>query len=483
MDRSIFHERRAHRRVRRLWVTTLVMGIGCRAASPTPASDIRTGQGDPDARDAAFVNVSVVPMTGDLLLSNQTVVVRGGVITDIGPANRVGVPANAMRIEGRGKFLMPGLADMHTHLRYIDDLLPYLAYGVTTVLNLGQPIDNPIVELRKRIDHGEVLAPTIFSSGIRIDAWNGAETRASNLVSSPEEAAAEVRRQQAAGFQFIKVYTSLTPDEYSAIMTEAKRLGMPVVGHIPYAVGLDNALGAGQRMIAHAEEYLLADPPRAWNPTQRTPVRLDPDSARIPRMVEHTRASGAFVETTMSTYENVAAQWGHPEVRDSLLRLADASYVREEWRQRWRSDPRYIHEPGSLQRNLEYQRTLLRALLRAGVPLLLGTDSPTNPAMFPGRSLHWDMRALTRAGIVPRDILEAATRNADVFIQATLPGFRRFGRVEKGFAADLLLVDANPLENVENVGHLSGVMVRGRWLSRAFLAARLQAAAATAARR
>jgi len=438
---------------------------------------------DPPPRDAAFADITVIPMTGDLIVPHQTVVVRAGVISDVGPARRVRVPRDAIRIDGRGKFLMPGLADMHTHLRYEEDLLPYLAYGVTTVLNLGQPIDNPIVELRKRIDRGEVLGPTIYSSGIRIDAWSAGETLASNLVRSPEEAAAEVRRQHAAGFQFIKVYAALTPDEYAAIMTEARRLGMPVVGHIPYAVGLDNALAAGQRMIAHAEEYLLADPPRGWNPMERAPVRLDSDSARIPRMVERTRASGAFVETTMSTYENVASQWGHPEVRDSLLRLPDASYVREEWRQRWRSDPRYIHEPGSIQRNLEYQRTLLRALLRADVPLLLGTDSPTNPAMFPGRSLHSDMRALTHAGLTPRDILVAATRNADAFIQATLPGSRRFGRVEVGFAADLLLVDTNPLESVENVGRLSGVMVRGRWLSHAFLSARLDAAATSAARR
>lgn len=420
----------------------------------------------------AFVDVTTLPMTGDTLLEHQTVVLRNGRIDRVGAVADVALGGDVVRIDGRNRYLMPGLADLHTHLRYAEDLLLYAAAGVTTVLNLGQPITNPLLQLKADVARGAVLGPTIYASGIRIDGRPGAfDPAAPYLVRTPEEAITEVRRQHAAGFQFIKAYSFLPADAYLAIMAEAERLHMPVVGHVPHAVGVLAVLRGGQRMIVHSEEYLIGPRAAAPDSTGRpsTAPRREYDFSRIPEMVRATRDAGVVVCPTLSTQENIAAQWGRPAARDSLLRQPEVAYARPEWQESWRTTTRYVGQSTPFEPRLSFQRALVRELFRAGVPLTLGTDSPGNPVMPPGSSLHADLEALVRAGVSPLGALRAGTRNASDFMNAALPGSPAFGAIEVGRVADLVLLDANPLRDVRLVRRQVGVVVHGRWLTHARL--------------
>lgn len=420
----------------------------------------------------AFVDVTTLPMTGDTLLEHQTVVVRNGRIDRVGPATDISLGGAVVRIDGRNRYLMPGLADLHTHLRYAEDLLLYASAGVTTVLNLGQPITNPLMQLKAEVARGALLGPTIYASGIRIDGRPGAfDPAAPYLVRTPDEAVTEVRRQHAAGFQFIKAYSFLPADAYQAILAEAERLHMPVVGHVPHAVGVLGVVRGGQRMIVHAEEYLIGPGPAAPDSTGRpsTVPRREYDVSRIPEMVRATRDAGVVVSPTLSTQENIAAQWGRPAARDSLLRQPGVTSARPEWQESWRTSTRYVGQSTPFEPRLSFQRALVRELFRAGVPLTLGTDSPGNPVMPPGSSLHADLEALVRAGVSPLGALRAGTRNASDFMTAVLPGSLAFGAIEVGRAADLILLEANPLQDVRLVRQQVGVVVHGRWLTHARL--------------
>ncbi len=439
------------------------------------------------ARDAdirapvAFVDVTTLPMTGDSLLTHQTVLVRNGRIDRVGAVGRVPLGSDVIRIDGRGRYLMPGLADLHTHLRYKDDLLLYVAAGVTTVLNLSQPIDNPILAFKRAVAADSLLGPNIFASGIRIDGRPNGPFDPSRpfLVRTPEEAVAEVRRQHDAGFQIIKAYSWLPADAFAAIIAEAQRFHMPVVGHVPHSVGVLGVLKSGQRMIAHSEEYLIGADGAPLDSTGQpsTAVRRAYDVSRIPEMVNATRAAGVYVCATLSTTENIASQWGRPQARDSLLAQSAVPYVRPEWRNQWRNDARYIGQTTPFEPRLSFQRTLVKQLFDAGVPLLLGTDSPGNPVMPPGTSLYAELAAVVRAGVTPLGVLRAGTRNASNFLTSVLPDTPPFGAIEQGRIADLILLEANPLSDINSISRQVGVMVHGQWLTSARLREMVEAQA------
>ena len=206
---------------------------------------------EPDSKrpPLAFVNVNVVPMDSERIIADQTVLIQDGRIHAIGPASSTSIPKGATRIDGRAKFLMPGLADMHVHLAHDEEadpdaLVVFLAAGVTTVRNMwGQPIH---LEWRNRICEGDLLGPTIYSVGPITDGdppfWKG-----SSVVTTPDEAAKEVAAQKRAGYDGVKVFTNLTPKVYTAILDAARKHDLPVYGHVPTRIGLSRALTSGQK--------------------------------------------------------------------------------------------------------------------------------------------------------------------------------------------------------------------------------------------
>ena len=219
----------------------------------------------------AFVGVGVVPVDTERLLENQTVVVRDGRIVEVGPASKVKIPAGAVRIDGRGKFLIPGLADMHAHLFPGDgsandlasqQLILYLANGVTTVRNMiGAPAH---VVLRERVREGKLLGPSLVTAGPPL---HGKE------AVSPEVAERIVAAQKQAGYDLLKLHEGLKPEVYGAIVAAARKLGIPFAGHVTASVGLSRALAARQASVEHLDGYLQALVPES-SPAPAPPARL-----------------------------------------------------------------------------------------------------------------------------------------------------------------------------------------------------------------
>lgn len=427
----------------------------------------------PVARALVFVGVNVLTMTGGATLENQTVVVWRGRIVRVGPARAVRPPAGALRVDGRGKYLVPGLVDFHVHLRDESELLAYLAHGVTTVVQMSGPTQNlpDVSALRRQVASGRLLGPRVYMTGRMLDGDPPIFPNVSTVVKTPEEARRAVAAQHGAGVDFVKVYNNLEPEVHRAAVEEAHRRGLAVVGHIPRKAGrpraLQAALAARQDMIAHAEEffftYFYAD----------ADARLDkgepprPDASRIPEVVRLTKESGAAVTANLSFSAMLLRQL---EDLDSVFADEEFGYLHPSVAAMWREQNptrRRDRERFSLRERAKYPflQQLVRALGAGGVTLLLGTDASA-AGMFPGKSAHTELGELVRAGLTPREALAAATVNAGRFIRRHVRGADRFGVVAAGARADLLLLEADPLKDIANASRIAGVVVGGRWLTR-----------------
>ena len=401
--------------------------------------------------DLALVNVNLVPMDRERLIPHQTVLIHDGAITAIGPVGEVKIPASAVQIPGDGKsYLAPGLADMHTHVSEETDLALYLANGVTTLLHMGGTEQRLIGHIRGDIARGEVVGPQMFF-GFMID---GSDQFGIFHVQNPEQAREAAQLAKANGYDFIKVYNNLTQAEFASLVKEGRRQGLPVIGHAVRSVGLPAALVQGQVMVAHAEEFLYT----AFKDTR--------SEARVQSVVGSVKSSGAYVTPTLSTYEAIAHAWGRPEVVAGWLRAPEAQYVSPPVRLHW-DRSFYVHRsPEDLSANLAFQRRLTLALSRAGVPLLTGTDSPEVPGMLPGYSIHTELKNLVSSGLSPYESISAATRSAGEFIHASHPDLQKFGTIEVGNRADLVILTSDPLRDVAAFDHPSAVIAAGRLFNR-----------------
>ncbi len=415
----------------------------------------------------AFVDVNVVPMDSERVIERQTVIVRGGTIAAIGPTSEVEVPSGVLVIDGRGKYLMPGLADMHVHTGK-SDLLTYVANGVTTIREMwGEPFH---LEWREQIARGELLGPTMYVSATPF------------RNETPEEVVQLVDEWVAAGYDFIKVYNPLSKAAYDSVIAAANRHGVRVVGHVPLSVGLQEAFAAGQVSTEHLYTgyiFELVPPDAPIQPQEDLRSRAlawnYADVSEFPRLAAATRDAGVWVCPTLVVIQH------HGLPTEQFLRLL----TRPEWRymppQHYngmlmpREDRRRIgRTPGSeddfrsAQEGFEVQKMFVRALHEAGVGLLLGTDVWTG-----GFAVHEELRNFVDAGLSPYEAIRTGTRNAAEFLNAT----DMFGTVAVGLRADLILVEGNPLEDVAHVARRVGVMVRGRWLPEEELQQRLDSLA------
>ncbi len=409
----------------------------------------------------AFVDVTVIPMDGRAPLANQTVVVRGDRIVGVGPAARASVPAGATRVDGRGKFLTPGLAEMHGHVpppsapaQLTDDVLfLYVANGITTVRGmLGAPGQ---LALRERANRGEVIAPTLYLAG---PSFNG------NSVTSPEQAERMVRAQKAEGWDLLKVHPGLTRPEYDAMARTARAERIRFGGHVPADVGLLHALEMGQETFDHLDgyiEHLKGD---------QGPL----DAAALADVVKRTRDAGAWMVPTMALWEvlygtaDVATVTAYPELR--YMPKATVAQWTTLHTQRMAS-PQMDRAMG--QRVIENRMRLLKAMSDGGVRILMGTDAPQQFSV-PGFSLHRELLRMREAGMTPEQILATGTTRVGEYFAAS----DRFGAVAPGQRADLLLLEASPLADIANLTRRAGVMVRGRWLPEREIQDRLAAIAA-----
>jgi imidazolonepropionase-like amidohydrolase len=417
----------------------------------------------------AFTNVTVIPLDRERVLADQTVVVRGDRIAAVTPSSVAKVPAAAARIDGRGKFLMPGMAEMHAHIPggpsateadMQRTLLLFAANGITTIRGmLGEPRHLP---LRDAVAKGSVIGPTIFTSGVSFSA---------NTAKSAEVAVKMVQDQQAAGYDLLKIHPGVPRDVFDAVAAEANRLGITFSGHVPADVGLERALSAKFRSIDHIDGFLeYAVRPGA--PVDRNnpgffganfAAHLDP--ARLAKAVEDTRRAGVWIVPTqglleifmsMDTAEQLAKRPGVEYMPPSLV----AAWTKQ--REAFMAQPGFVKATN--ERFLQERRALLKALHDAGVDIILGSDA-VQIFSVPGFSIFNEMNAMARSGITPYDIYVTGGPNVARFFDRE----KEVGTVAVGKIADLVLVDADPLASVANFEKQTGTMLRGRWYPRADL--------------
>ena len=438
----------------------------------TPNSQTQqSAAGDPKDLQArqkqtvAFVNVNVVPMNEDRVLARQTVVVKDGVIAALGPADKIKVPPGALRIDGRGKYLLPGLADMHVHFEAFDEqatnvmLKLFVANGVTTVLNLyGTP---SFLTLRERVAQGDTLGPAIYTSGPFI-------SNAPAPSPTPEEVERQVVAHKRAGYDLIKIHGNFSREAYHKLFEVSRREDIRVIGHLPRNLGIDAAFEEKQDAIAHAEEYLYAY--FFFKPTtspadgsQAAQLRWIADQAsRIPSVAQATASAGIWVSPTLTVYSGIARQVDDIE---SVLKRPEMKYLPRSISSQFQaSNNRYVKRfkketaPGFFAR-ADLLSKLVKGLRDAGVRMLAGTDTAV-PSVVPGFSLHDELRELVAAGLTPYEALRTATANPAEFLRTD-----KFGTVTVGKAADLILVDGDPLKDINNASRRTGVMTRGRWFT------------------
>lgn len=411
------------------------------------------------AETTAFVNVNVIPMTADVVLPQQTVIIKDDRITDVANVGDVAVPAGARVIDGTDRFLMPGLTEMHAHVtgtadRDVQRLFSlFLANGVTTIRGmLGRPSH---LQLREDIRAGRVIGPHLITSG---PSLNG------NSVDSPADGARQVREQHAAGYDFIKIHPGLSAPEFNAIAEQANELSMPFAGHVPVSVGLSGALARGIATIDHLDGYMAAllpanvDPSGGYGGFFDVMLADDIDRDGTGALVAATVAAGVANVPTQTLFEFRVSD----EAATDLANRPEMQYVAPSTVKQWvRSKQDLTRERGFsadvAATAIAVRRELIRRLHEAGGLILLGSDAP-QVFNVPGFSLHRELELMVLSGMTPYAALQTGTTAPAGFFGLDA------GTVEPGKLADLVLLDANPLADITNSRRVHGVLVRGRWL-------------------
>jgi Amidohydrolase family len=435
----------------------------------------------------AFVHANLIPMTAATVLPDQTVVVEGRQIAAAGPFSQTKIPPDASVVNCRNAYLMPGLADMHMHLRYdwlsdawpVSPLALYLANGVTTIRCFGPngKTGRYSLKWRQEIDAGHLAGPRILTCG---------PTLRGHFKENPEQL---VIRQKYQRFDFIKIYSFVTRDEYHTILSTANRLNIYTAGHIPFQVGLDGVLAQGMDEIAHIEEFLweFSDLDRQryfesegeWMAyaIQTTFARFAPFFELTTREKEqqlHTLVAAIIdklkgrpipVCTTMGLDEVIVQKLFDP---DHFLERPENRYLPASYLERFRRGQekhQLQFKGGEVFAPFKYMldKKLMVDLKEINIPLLLSTDAGTGSmGIVPGFSIHDELRILVENGFSPYEAIAAGTVVASKIVKR-MNGQDDFGTIAPGKRADLILLEQNPLDDVANARKIRGVMAAGRW--------------------
>lgn len=400
--------------------------------------------------DLVIRNVNVVPMDRETILKGQTVFIAGGRIQAISPFEKSKKIDTEKEIDGTGKYLIPGLTDMHVHnLESNSQQLLNLAHGVTSVRDLDG--FKWMLQLRDHINDQKIVAPRMFVSGTILNQNSfGGYAR---LVRTEADARRAVREQAQDGYDFIKVHNSLTLANFQAIAKEAKKQQVPLVGHIPVGISVQQAVDAGMRTFEHFKGYI----------DDSTLTLTDED------YVTATDGAKLWNSPTFVTY------LGHLRGEDALKILAQkpyASLVSPRLQKAWKST---VDRPlDSLTRQRQNIFPLSRKIfadLRSlnSAKFVAGTDSGSLEMLVPGIALQQELQIFRQLGMSPFEALQTATTNA----AAALNQSESMGMIKVGFVPDLVLLEANPLDDINNIKSIAGVIANSTWISKAEIDAML----------
>jgi imidazolonepropionase-like amidohydrolase len=382
------------------------------------------------------VGATLIDGTGANPVANAAVIVASGRVVAAGPGATTPVPAGTMRLEMRGKKIVPGLWDMHAHLHQIEWIPTYFAAGVTTVRDMGNELPF-LIALRVMVESERVNGPRIVAAGL-IDG-PGPNAFGEFSASIPEEGRAIVRRYHALEFEQMKLYSLLSPAVVGAICDEAHKLGMTVTGHIPTSLSLLAAVDSGMDQVAHL------------------PIHGDPASDAVKAIIEHLRVKGTVIDPTISWNEIVGHSTSEPVQNfQSVLQHLPAPFIQF----RVANYGSAITDSATAHARLASSLQVVRALHDAGVPIVAGTDEG-----IPAFSAYREIELYASAGFTPMEALRAATGVPAKAMRLD----KELGTIEAGKRADLLVLDANPLENISNIRTVHYVMKGGELFDSAAL--------------
>ena len=442
---------------------------------------VLSSQGQAQESSLAITHVTVIDMTGAPPQPDMTVVITGNRIRAIGKTGKLRLPNAAQLINGRGKFLIPGLWDMHVHFTEVERSFPmFIANGVTGIRNMGGDLDQ-LLRWRAETSSGKLLGPRIVTCGPIVDGPEPAAHGPVVVAGTPTEGRERVDMLKQRGADCIKVYDRLPRDVYFAIVDEARAKGLPVVGHVPLAISSGEAANAGQQSIEHLgnifESVSSLGAKLLEEESGRQPV-TDPSefprriAARGERMLntydekKATALFSTFVKNKTWQVPTLETKWAQTFI-DDIVQQTDArmKYVPEAVRQWWTPQknffaryrtPEYIvYRKKLFQKELD----LVRAMHRAGVPFMTGTDL-SGAHVYAGFSVHHELELFVQAGFTPLEALQSATRNPGIFLgEGNL-----WGTVETGRIANLVLLEDNPLKDIRNTQKINAVFLNGNYL-------------------
>lgn len=448
-------------------VVLALSGLSCAPEPTVPGAEL------------AIVSATVLPMDSERVLPDHTVVIKDGRIAAVSPAAEVHLEAGTEVVSGEGRFLIPGLAEMHGHLPGAnsppalteDVLMLYVANGVTTVR--GMQGHESQLALRDRIAAGELIGPRLIVGSPSM----------SGRIETPEEAVRLVQEYHQAGFDLLKVHEGFSPETYAALAEAARELGIPFAGHVADRVGLFAALEAGHDTVDHLDNFveaLIPEEDRGEMEALRGIAGLSElvDRDRLPGVIKAIHASGAGVVPTIVLWESGILPTRPAD--DLKAERPEIRYMPAETVARWtEAVDSGLERLGAenTARIAALRREILGALNEAGARILLGTDSPQIFSV-PGFAIHREAVSYVESGMSPYEVLESGTR---VVAEHLARGGRiaaDFGVIAPENHADLVLLESNPLEGIEATREIAGVVAGGRYLSAVDIGEALEAIAA-----
>ncbi len=423
----------------RFRILYIICGVLCACGYSVTYSQVQS---------VTFENVHVIPMHEEIVLKNQRVIIKNGIISKIESALIKPTEQTDILIHANGKFLIPGLTEMHYHLEndVKDEFKLLIANGVTAVRNMAEYEGQDQIMIREQANNHDFLAPYYVTTGPYLKA---------NDLQTEEEVVAVVKKHHDRGYDYLKIADDLPENIYIKLLKETSRYNIPVVGHGQRKLSLEHSLR--MKSIAHIEEFMYI-----FNTEQKT------DTTYLKQAAKMIKTSGVYVSPTLGVFEMISRYADNKKF--AILKkseqikyrpkayaaycLSDSTHYRSNT---WFTAPESLLR---LEKELQWQKDYTKILSNAKVPLIAGSD--TYGLFLPGFSLHRELELVSSAGLSPYETLKTTTINPARYLNRASVS----GTITTGKLADLVLLHKNPLQNISNVRTIEGVMIRGKWLDR-----------------